>query len=254
MSMKFALSLAVTGLVGLTAQSAFAVSVPGLPGPTLYLTDVSPTAPMTVTFPGRNPETTPYVGQINWSFDRSDPRNAGLAALVPGSTIGTFCIEGTQDVYIGQYSTFAHILTDISQAPQDNVGSHFTLGNNEAAAITRFWDVYYSQATLNNVNGAAFQLGIWELLYDTTPNLSAGNFKAAPTSAPDSIAAFNEAKTWLSNYSTITPTTHYTVYALSDPNLQDQLFDPPSVPLPAAWPAGLGLLGMLGLGHKLRRR
>ncbi len=254
MTMKLALNLAVVALAGAVAQSASAAS--------LFLTNVSPNASMTVTFPGLSAETTPYVGAINWSFNRADASDAGLDSIISGTTVTTFCIEGTQNVTIGQTSNFANIFSDISQAPQDNVGSLYEMGAGKATAINAFWDAYYGQATLNDVNAAAFQLGIWELLYDgSTTNLSSGLFQASSTSDSESIAAFSEAETWLSDYSTVVPTAHYQLYAFSDPNLQDQLFGvvvPPSggspTPLPAALPAGLGLLGALGIGRKLRTR
>ena len=116
MSIKIALALAVIGVAGGTVESASAA--------TLFLSGVSPNASMTVTFPGLSAETTPYVGQINWSFDRTNADNAGLDALVAGTTLSTFCIEGTQNVYLSQNATFSKIYSDISQAPQDNVGSH----------------------------------------------------------------------------------------------------------------------------------
>jgi hypothetical protein len=255
MSTKLAMNLAVIGLAAVVAQSASAAS--------LYLSSVSPNASMTVTFPGLSAQTTPYVGQINWTFDRSDlANNAGLDAILPGNTVSTFCIEGTQDVYINQTSTFANIFSNIALAPQDNVGSLFEMGSGKATALNQFWDAYYGQASLNNVNAAAFQLGIWEILYDgSSTDLTSGNFIAAPTADADSINAFNEAGIWLSNYTTVVPAVHYDLYALSDCNLQDQLFgvvDPPSggspTPLPAALPAGLALIGALGLGRKLRAR
>lgn len=228
----------------------------------LYLSGVAPDASMTVTFPGLSPDTTPYVGQINWTFDRSNAGNSFLDSLIAGNTLSTFCIEGTQNVYINQTSNFANIYSDISVAPQDNAGSLFAMGAGKAASLNQFWDAYYGQAGLSNANAAAFQLGIWEILYDTTPSLTTGSFTAKSTGDTDSNQAYSQAQLWLANYTTVNPTTHYELYALSDPNLQDQLFGIPTAghtdtqptPLPAALPAGLGLMGALGLWRKLRKR
>ena len=89
------------------------------------------------------------MGKINWSFDRSDSSNAGLDAIIPGSTVSTFCIEGTQNVYIGASvtSNFANIfLSDISLALKDNVGSSLHDGGFEGGgALNMFWDAYYDQ-------------------------------------------------------------------------------------------------------------
>ena len=246
MSIKIALSVA---LVGLAASSVRAAS--------LTLSNVAPNASMTVTFPGLPAETTPYVGQINWTFDRGASDNGQLDSLIAGTSLSTFCIEGTQNVYIGQSTSFAHVYTDISVAPQDNAGSSFVMGSSKAASLNQFWDAYYGQAGLSNANAAAFQLGIWEILYDTTPDLTSGAFVATHTGDADSTLAYTEAQNWLGNYTSVKAATHYELYALSDANLQDQLFGVPTqgsvVPLPAALPAGLGLLGGLGLWRKARK-
>jgi hypothetical protein len=248
MSIKLPVSLAVLAAACIASNASAS---------NIFLTDVSPKTSMTVTFPGLSAETTDYVGKINWSFDRSDSANAGLDSIIAGTTVSTFCIEGTQNVYIGQTASFANLFADISQAPKDNVGNTFQM-NAKAGAITMFWDDYYDQATQNNVNAAAFQLGIWELLYDSSPNLTSGLFQAAPTADADSILAFNEAQVWLSNYTIVAPTGQYQLYAFSDPNLQDQLFGVPlgggssPTPLPAALPGGLALIAALGLYRKLR--
>ncbi|HVT79819.1 MAG TPA: hypothetical protein VHM90_04120, partial [Phycisphaerae bacterium] len=206
-------------------------------------------------------ETTNYVGKINWTFDRSNSSNAGLDAIIPGNTVSTFCIEGTQNVFINQNANFANIFSDISQAPKDNVGSAYVMGSAKATALNLFWDAYYDQTT-SNVNAAAFQMGIWEILYDGgSTDLTSGLFKAAPTASSDSQQAYLQAQLWLSNYGNVTAGTHYQLYAFSDPNLQDQLFGvptPPSgaspTPLPAGLPAGLGLMGALGLWKRVKAK
>jgi len=256
MSLNFSRILAAILTASLSALSAHAA--------TLYLNNVSPSASETITCPGLSAETTPYVGQINWTFDRSNPGNAFLDALVPGNTLSTFCIEGTQNVYLNQNANFASITNIISQTPQDNVGSLYVMGTTKAANINKFYDAYIGQASLNNVNGAAFQMGIWELLYDASPDFSSGNFKAQSTNDLTSQQALAQAQLWLGNYSSQSPNTHYELYALTDPNLQDQLFGiptfgqneppPPSTPLPAALPAGLGLMGALAAVRKFHRR
>lgn len=249
---KAPVALAIIALTA-AAQSASAISV--------FLTDVSPRASMTVTFPGMSAETTNYVGRINWSFNPSNPENAGLAAIIPGSTISTFCIEGTQNVFINQTANFANLYSDISLAPKDNIGSAYIMGSAKAAALNLFWDAYYDQAGLSNINGAAFQLGIWEILYDGAPNLTNGLFKATPTASGESEQAYLKAQNWLSNYGSVIATTHYQLYALSDPSLQDQLFGVavPSgggspTPLPAGAWAGMTLMGLMGIVRKLKKR
>jgi hypothetical protein len=241
---KYVLALSIMTLCAASAHGA-----------SLFLDNVSPSANMTVTFPGLAPETTPYVGPINWSFDRGNPDNAGLDALVSGSTLTTFCIEGTQNVYLQQNSTFNSILNNLADAPQDNLGSIYQMGAN-ALVLSKFWDAYYSQAFLSSKNAAAFQLGVWEIVYDggITPNFAADDFQASPVAGDStSFDALAQAQGWLSNLPNVTPTQHYQLYVLSDPCLQDQLFSVP-VPLPAAFPVGVALLSAMAGITALRRR
>ena len=108
-------------------------------------------------------------------------------------------------------------------------------------------------------------MGVWEIVYDggLSPDFTAGNFKASSVAADaTSAAALSQSQTWLSGLGSVVPTSHYNLYVLSDPNLQDQLFGviaggddrPNPVPLPAALPMGLAMLGGIGLVKKLRSR
>ena len=223
---------------------------------TVFLTDVSPSANMTITFPGRPAETTPYVGQINWTFDRANADNAVLDTLVAGSALTTFCIEGTQDVSIGQNSTYSSILSDLASAPQDNVGSIYQMGAH-AATLAKFWDAHYGDSMVSSVNAAAFQLGVWEIVYDggILPDFAGGQFLASAVAGDTtSMAALAQAQSWLGGLPNAVPSAHYQLYVLSDPSLQDQLFGVRAVPLPAALPAGLSLLAGIAVLRRMRRR
>ena len=217
----------------------------------LYLNSVTPTANMNVTFPGPDTYTnTPYVGMINWSFNPAT--NASLAALLPpgASTLSTFCIEGTQNVYINQTSTFSVLTSDIASRPQDNVGSHYEMGSAAAGLLQKFWDVHYGDVGSSNVNAAAFQLGVWEIVYDGTADAGVYNFGAGNLIASSVIGnttsanALSTAQGWLNGLSTATATNHYDLYVLGDNALQDQIFGVPTttphlvpMPLPGALPA-----------------
>jgi hypothetical protein len=257
-SCAVALSLGLAGLAGQSQASS-----------TLYLTGVSPTANMNITFPGPDTYTnTPYVGMINWSFNPAT--NSSLAALLPpgATTLSTFCIEGTQNVYINQNSTFSVLTSDIASRPQDNAGSHFEMGSTAAALLQKFWDVHYGDIGSSSVNAAAFQLGVWEIVYDGSGdggvyNFGAGNFKASSVVGNTTSAnALSTAQGWLNGLASASDTTHYNLYVLGDNGLQDQIFGVaapttniiPPVPLPSALPAGVTLLSGLAAAHKLRRR
>jgi hypothetical protein len=249
MSCKWAfVPSAAVGIMSVLAAPASAA--------TLFLTDVSPSANMTVTFPGRSAETTSYVGHVNWTFDRANPDNALLDTLVSGSTLTTFCIEGTQDVSIGQNSTYSSILSDLASAPQDNVGSIYQMGGH-AVTLAKFWDAHYGDSMVSGINAAAFQLGVWEIVYDggILPDFSGGQFLASAVAGDaTSIGALAQAQSWLTGLPNAVLSAHYQLYVLSDPRLQDQLFGVRAVPLPAALPAGLSLLAGIAVLRRLRRR
>jgi hypothetical protein len=248
MSHKPAYCLAAVALMGAVVPAGAA---------TLYLNGVSPSATETVTFPGLSATTTPYVGPLNWTFNRSASDNALLDTLVPGTSLTTYCIEGTQDVYLGQNTTFSSILTDVIGAPQDNVGSVYAMDAAKAAVLSKLWDAHYSQSLTSGHTAAAFQLAVWEIVNDggITPDFDGGNFKAVGSDNPSSEASL--AKTWLTTLNDVTPTEHYQLYALIDARLQDQVFgiDPPlPVPLPAALPVGLAALAGMGIVRHIRRK
>jgi len=221
----------------------------------LYLTDVAPATSMNVAFPGISYTPAPLVGGIQWTFDRNDPANAGLGALVPGNTLTTFCIEGTQDVAFQTTNVYSSILQNVAATPQDDAGSLYQMGPH-ASRLNAFWDAYYAQSSADAVHSSAFQLGVWEIVYDNGTDLTSGGFAATPDlSDPNSAAAYLQAQAWLSTLNSQNPATHYDLFVLSDPALQDQLFGiahPPAVPVPAALPTGTALLAGLGLLRKYR--
>jgi hypothetical protein len=248
MSHKPAFFLAVVALLSAVGPAGAA---------TLYLNGVSPSATETVTFPGQSAITTPYVGPLNWTFNRSASDNALLDTLVPGTSLTTYCIEGTQDVYLGQNATFSSILTGVIGAPQDNVGSVYAMDATRATLLSKFWDAYYSQSLTSGHNAATFQLAVWEIVNDggITPDFDGGNFKAVGSGNPSSEVSL--ATTWLTTLNDVTPTEHYQLYALTDARLQDQVFGvekPLPVPLPAALPVGLAALAGMGVVRHIRRK
>jgi hypothetical protein len=224
----------------------------------LTMTDVSPAAAVNVAFPGIDYTPAPLVGAIGWTFDRSAPENAALAALVPGNSLTTFCIEGHQDVAFQSTNTFSTLLSNLATAPQDNLGSPYAMGAN-AATLSKFYDAYFADALTDPAHAAAFQLGVWEIIYDNGTDLATGTFKASPFAGDTiSAAAVIQAQAWLGGLGAVNPTAHYTLYVLSDPQLQDQLVGVPTggipaVPLPAALPMGMSLLAGVGLYRPFRK-
>ncbi|HUO10263.1 MAG TPA: hypothetical protein VM008_18295 [Phycisphaerae bacterium] len=265
----------LAGIIGVAALTAVA-SASSLPvTAVLYNASDTPngvqpgTETMTVMFKDASNNTIMYspafVGQLNW-HSAGPPANLSVglntqlqSILGPNGTFSTYCIEGVQDVIFGNSETWNLGVVDLSTAPTP--GS--PMGATKASQIGELWNRFYDKILTDNEKAAAFQLAIWEIVDDGIPTLggvtanafATGNFQASG----DSVA-INQAVTWLNAIgSGGTVTNSYTLYALSDANIQDQVFAVPNgggnpVPLPAALPAGLALMSGLGVARFVRRR
>ena len=234
---------------------------------------------------GRRPVGANFVGQIDWTMtstefsgDFSGGANAQLSASLSGAThaFSTYCIEGTEDVILGQTATWADGVVTLDNAP-DPGDLTKTLDPTQIADLTNLWNLFHDGiGSSDSVKATAFQLAIWEIVDDDRNGLSAdgvslnsvgtgvfggGTFEAAAGSGPNDGAALTMAGTWLSDVLTdesVTPLViphTYTLYALAGKGTQDQIIALATpVPLPAALPAGLALMAALGFGKVIRRR
>jgi len=192
----------------------------------------------TVSLNGNNSRV--YAGQMNWTLANTD-------------NLITYCIELAQDVGNGgDFTEFAH--TDDSY---DALRTDITFDITTAVTLSAFWDLNHSNV-VDNDTASAFQLGIWDIVYDNDKNLQTGAFKAASSTA--SIIA----DTWLSNTALLDLSEliaqEKAIPALTiyhNASLQDQIGPGPEgdiitvVPAPAA--AGAGLIAMVGLVGRRRR-
>ena len=274
--MQFAKSL-LNICVGIAATSAVA-SASSLPiTAVLFDANSSPTAGvqpgttnLTVQF-GTTTITNAFVGQLNWhsagpSGNLTDGLNDNLDKILgAGGTFGTYCIEGLQDVYFGSSETWGLGVVDLSSAPTPGSG----MGPVKAAELTELWNRDHDSIGTDNELGAAFQLAVWEILNDGIPTLggaSAADFAGGVFQANGDTTAVSDAVKMLNDVTGGVYTPTYTLFALSDSGIQDQIFavptaevvltggDTPAVPLPAALPAGLALMSGLGIAKFWRRR
>jgi len=208
------LRLLIPSLVGLllAANAARADTI------TVNFDNVDPGRAVSVRLGSTNIDT--RAGLFN--FDRV----SGSTAF--GNRFQSFCIE--LDAPIGSNP----ITFDIN-----------ALSGPKAARISEFWGENFGKIGTNADLAAAFQLGLWEIIYDNTADLGGGNFRV--NSAP--VAALSAAQSWLGQVNG-SGTFASGLVTLSSPTAQDQIT---VVPVPPT--VLLAVVGMAGLaGYGWRRR
>jgi hypothetical protein len=202
-------------------------------------TSTSPAQDVTFSLAGTGLQDIRYgVGPLNFSVDPSstDPRFSGQYS--------SFCAELTQAVTTGQSATYS-VVNPLSLA---SIGGNTT----KLGYIQDLYNKFFDNAN-TEAGGAAFQLALWEILYDTPGSLSltSGDFTAKDG---DSVAL---AQNWLNNLSS-TPTgpNKYDLLGLASIDSQDQIIgfpseDPNPIPAPPAVILGLVAAGVVGLRRRL---
>jgi hypothetical protein len=166
----------------------------------------------------------------------------------------TFCVEITQDVYLGSTYGFYTGSVDTAPTPGNPIPGSSGMGTSKAALLKELWARHYTHV-VDAASGAAFQIAVWDIVYDADFNLGAGNFRAYSTNAVNTLA-ISLASTWLNDINS--NTSHFTdpnLIALKSDCYQDQVtFGPPvnsppvETPLPSA--ASGTALALVGLGLK----
>ena len=194
---------------------------------------------------GKTPAVTTYGGPFHWT--QTQPPNTGFP-----EHITTYCID--LDNYIRTGESYEYITqTDLKVAP--------TIGNDPAkvAAITELFDRGYLNSLKNANNNAAFQLALWELVYDgaTSKSLSAGRIQGDPNGNPTKaqIKAQSLLDSLGTPYSNHDLAGFQLVALISKTGHQDQItVIPNGVPAPpAALLAGIGVLALIGRARLTRK-
>ena len=181
------------------------------------------------------------AGQINWT------RTGGTQVGNPAGNFATFCIELTQDV---GYSSYTFDVVNLQDAPNPG-GSGVGLGMGLAKAtdIRELWGRHYAEV-VDNDTATAFQLAVWEIVYDDGLALNADSFQARYPVGP-TPTYLTTAQNWLDSLDGQGPMP--TIMALSGEGIQDQIFFA-HTPVPAAAWSGLALLAGLGVRQYRRGR
>jgi hypothetical protein len=181
-------------------------------------------------------------GAFNWT--QNTPINSNFAAA-----FSTYCLDNTILPRSGSFVTH----TDLTQST--------LIGNDslKVAAITTLFDHFYGSSLSSPTLEAAFQLSLWELVFDgaTNPNLSAGIIQqsAGPvqTAAQGMLSgsSYNGTEHDLANASLVVLVPD----ATKPPNQAQIGLVPKGVPAPpAAMLAGIGVLALLGRARWNRKK
>jgi len=222
-------------------------------------------------------------GSENIAFTPSD---AGYGFFQTGQNFSSWCIEGTQNVYAPGTANFVTTTLANGSRP-DNVAANIVngLGAQRASWITEFYNKNIGSVT-DNASAAGFQMGIWAIIYDANAttgdmsyfalsntnkftSISSNHFQVLDASLSyhngvlsGTDAGLLWAAKMLANVTGGAYTQNYSLVALTDNTYQDQIVavpapvatpNAPTVPLPAALPGGVMLLGGM-VARKIARR
>lgn len=208
-----------------------------------------------LTQPGSDFNGTVRTGVNNWmGSDGPDYLNGSFQA---------FCIEIRQ--YLDKTSEFEIRPLDVAPVPDYPAGGQEGMGPDRANNIRKLWGEYFDDifsdpnTTTQAINAAAFQLAVWELVYEDGATFSVLN----DTADDDSVAgtfyvnygssgAVGLANSWLSAIQAdigADKLNKANLIALTNDHYQDMVT---VVPLPAG--AGMGLVGLALVMWRRKRR
>lgn len=227
---RFSIRLSAVALV------VFLISAPRARADTIALL-METNGTVTTYNPYGGPTKTVGSGPFHWT--QQAPTNANFP-----QTLTTYCIDLDQYIYLGNTHTFT-VQPNIALSPTIN-------GEAKAAAITELFDRYYQTGLTSTANQNAFQLALWDLVYDgpTERSLSAGRVQAPNDLAQSMLSSLG---TPYSNHDL----TGSKLYALVSDAYQDQIVVVPNPPAhapapPAALLAGIGLLALFARARWMR--
>ncbi len=213
--------VAVMSLVGFGGSAVHADSV------TARLDSLSPRQKVTVSLDGNSFDV--LAGLFHWT--NTDTNKA----------FNSFCIDLEHHVQLGSTYTFDRLsLTDARGDEPQYTGGR--LSSAQADLLELFWGQYFSLIN-SKATAAAFQLGVWEIVYDGLDSpYSGGLFDATANGAWTQYTA-----SWLNGLDL--QGARQNLVGLHKDNVQDQIV---AVPTPTA--AVLGGIGLVGFVARRRTR
>jgi len=214
---------------------------------------------VTTTYDGSSPahnvtinEDTHFSGRV-----RAGQYNfTGATGAISGD-FHTFCLE-MQAIRPGDTPTYDVVELTSGPSPKGPGAENGPMSGQSANYLRELWANRHDDATDTSLaldqqrdNAAAFQVAVWELVYDTDLSLtdSAGGFHVSD--APSDV--FTLADDWLNELDGEGPM-QSNLRALSSESYQDQLVvtgptDTPAVPTPSAMGGAGALLALIGVAR-----
>jgi len=220
------------------------------------------------------------TGRFDWTRSATVDavnNNYSTAVIGYGASFKTFCIDLAQGIGFGGTYTY---VTDTLDHVLDGPSTPFLAGA-KANAIRVLYAQSYGNVT-NNVNGAAFQLAVWEIMKDGLSPAGGAAAALADTSSvfyanttgmsgaalADASSALAQAASYISNVRNLlnaNPSAYAMVASLvnldafKSDSAQDQVFlvvnnNTPMVPLPGSIAAVLPVMMLGGKALKTKRR
>jgi hypothetical protein len=202
---------------------------------------VSPNRIFAYTLDGVTSNGLTYAGEFNWT------RTGGDHPGAPDGDFVTFCVELTQ--HINFNTTYTYNVVPLENAPDPGgYGVTLGMGIEKADMIRELWGRHFADIQ-DSDTAAAFQVAVWEIVYDDERSMTSGAFRARMPGYDSHANDFVPlAQTWLNSIDGTGPRAN--IKAISNTGLQDEIFvdNAPSygeVPSPAAVWGGLAMLGAL---------